>query len=100
MNIKSNIARQSMNVTSVAGSLPAQVLARHGMHWRLAQGQQLSIVRDGRPQLWDHDFDPVFSADSAGDKADAKKIMLAVPTTCVALIAAFMHIYSCATTIG
>lgn len=39
-----------------------RVLHQAGIHWRLTQGQMLSVVRDGRIQLWDHDFDPLFEA--------------------------------------
>lgn len=36
----------------------SRVLRKHNIHWRLTQGQQLSVARDGMIQLWDHDFDP------------------------------------------
>ena len=38
----------------------SRVLRKHNIHWRLTQGQQLSVARDGFVQLWDHDFDPNF----------------------------------------
>ena len=44
----------------------SRVLRKHGLHWRLAQGNQLSVVRDGIIQLFDHDFDPVFEAGMMG----------------------------------
>ena len=50
----------------------SRVLRKHGIHWRLAQGQQLSIVRDGIIQQFDHDFDPVFES---GMLSKAKSII-------------------------
>ena len=38
----------------------SRTLRRHGIHWRISSGAQLSIVRDGQLQFFDHDFDPVF----------------------------------------
>ena len=48
----------------------SRILRKHKMHWRLTQGQQLSMARDGNVQLWDHDFDPNFE-----DIATATKII-------------------------
>jgi len=50
----------------------SRVLRKHGIHWRLAQGQQLSVVRDGILQLFDHDFDPQFES---GTLAKVKHII-------------------------
>jgi hypothetical protein len=38
----------------------SRTLRRHGIHWRVSSGAQLSIIRDGQLQFFDHDFDPVF----------------------------------------
>lgn len=38
----------------------SRILRKYNIHWRLTQGQQLSVARDGIVQLWDHDFDPNF----------------------------------------
>ena len=38
----------------------SRVLRKHNIHWRLTQGQQLSVARNGFVQLWDHNFDPNF----------------------------------------
>ena len=50
-----------------------RVLHQAGIHWRLTQGQMLSVVRDGRIQLWDHDFDPLFEA---GKEDQAKELII------------------------
>jgi hypothetical protein len=50
----------------------SRVMRKHGIHWVLSQGEQLSVARDGYLQLWDHDVDPVFTS---GRKADAVRII-------------------------
>ena len=50
----------------------SRVLRQHGIHWRITQGQQLSVARDGFLQLWDHDFDPLYEA---GKEPQAKRLI-------------------------
>jgi hypothetical protein len=52
-------------------------LTAQGQHWRLAQGQQLSMLRDGVVQLWDHDFDPIWEDSVVAKSAMATEMHLA-----------------------
>ena len=40
----------------------SRVLCKRGLHWQITYGNQLSVVRDGIIQLFDHNFDPLFEA--------------------------------------
>ncbi len=50
----------------------SRTLRRHGIHFRITSGAQLSLKRDGQLQFFDHDFDPVFEA---GKMEEAKRII-------------------------
>lgn len=47
-------------------------LRKHNVHWRIASGQMLSILRDGVLSMFDHDFDPIFEA---GKQQEAIRII-------------------------
>ena len=47
-------------------------LRKHNVHWRIASGQMLSILRDGVLSMFDHDFDPIFEA---GKQEEAIRII-------------------------
>jgi hypothetical protein len=55
----------------------SRILRKHNIHWRLTQGQQLSVARDGIVQLWDHDFDPNFDQPEEAKVIIAKEMHLA-----------------------
>ena len=55
----------------------SRVLRKHNIHWRLTQGQQLSVARDGFVQLWDHDFDPNFDQPEKAKAAIEQEMHLA-----------------------
>ena len=47
-------------------------LRKRNVHWRIASGQMLSILRDGVLSMFDHDFDPIFEA---GKQEEAIRII-------------------------